>query len=267
MWTQERHHRIVTLLLSGGRLRTDALAQTLGVSRETIRRDLLELEAAGHLKRVHGGAVGAEATPEIPFQQRARSQQLEKAQIARAAAALIHPGQSCFIDAGTTTLAFAQELAQVDGIRVITNSLDIARTLNGRRTRDVTLLGGHLISDVPGTYGELALSTIERFVVDVAIISPVGIHAGHGLMNYEIHEAELARAMIARASKAIVLADHTKLGVPSRVVICDLREIDVLVTDSEAEEDALSDIRSAGISEIIVPVKGLATEKMTRFRA
>jgi DeoR family transcriptional regulator, fructose operon transcriptional repressor len=251
MWTQERHHRIMTLLLSGGRLRTDTLAQTFGVSRETVRRDLLELEAAGHLRRVHGGAVAPDATPEVPFQQRARSQQHEKAQIARAAAELIRPGQTCFIDAGTTTLAFAQELAQIEGVRVITNSLDIARALNGRRTRDVILLGGHMISDVPATYGELTLSTIERFVVDIAIISPVSIHPQHGLMNYEIHEAELARAMIDRASKAIALADHTKLGVPSRVVICDLQKIDVLVTDSQAAEEALSEIRDGGVGEII----------------
>lgn len=218
------------MLRDGARASTAVLARELGVSRETVRRDLLSLEAEGLLHRVHGGAVSAEGASEAPFERRRRQRWQEKLAIGRIAARLIRAGDIVFVDAGTTTLAFAEALAARDEVRVVTNSIGVAQRLGSR----AVLLGGEISSDVPATFGELTLAEIERFLADVAFISPVAVDAAMGAMNYALNEAEIARAMIRRSKRTIVLADHSKIGLSSRVSVCRIDEIDVLVTDIEA---------------------------------
>ena len=108
MWSKDRHQKIMSLLEAQHRVSTDTLAEEFDVSRETVRRDLLELEGEGLVKRVHGGAVLPHPVPEEPFKKRMGSNLREKKAIARRAAQLITPGQCVFIDAGTTTSVFAQ---------------------------------------------------------------------------------------------------------------------------------------------------------------
>jgi DeoR/GlpR family transcriptional regulator of sugar metabolism len=207
------------------------LADDLGVSRETVRRDLLSLEAEGLLHRVHGGAVSASAASEAPFERRRRQRWPEKIAIGRMAARLVREGDIVFVDAGTTTLAFAEALASLDRIKVVTNSIGVAQRLGPK----AVLLGGEISSDVPATFGELALDGIERFLAETAFISPVAVDAASGAMNYALNEAEIARAMIRRSRRTVLLADHSKIGKASRVSVCRLDEVDVLVTDSDAD--------------------------------
>jgi DeoR/GlpR family transcriptional regulator of sugar metabolism len=253
MWSQERHQRILAQLQAYQRVTTDDLARTLDVSRETVRRDLLELEAAGALRRVHGGAVALEPSAEEPFRQRLSLRRREKQAIARAARALLHPGQSCFIDAGSTTLLFAEELGKISGITVITNSVDVAATLRRQDPQaEVLLLGGRLASEVPATYGELTLSEIARFQVDMAFISPVGVHPQRGVTNYEFHEAEVARVMLNHADRLVVLADHEKIGRVSRVQICGAQKIATLVTNAGAPPEICSALGTAGADSVVL---------------
>lgn len=251
MWAEERYHRILALLNNQDRIDTESLAATLNVSRETIRRDLLKLEAEGKLRRVHGGVVPIAPAPEKPFEMRRGEQAAEKQRIAKAAVRLLQPGECCFIDAGTTTAVFALELAKLSGIAVITNSLDVAAILRAAQPdADVLLLGGQLGSDVPATYGEIALNQIERFRPDVTIISPVGLHPKHGATDYFLPEAEIARAMILNARRLIMLADRGKLGVVSRVRLCACDAIDVLVLDKGGHR-LLEPIKEAGVKAIL----------------
>jgi DeoR/GlpR family transcriptional regulator of sugar metabolism len=251
MWSEERHHRILSLLVAHGRIGTDNLAETLNVSRETVRRDLLKLELAGKVRRVHGGAIGTELPPEKPFETRRGVNAAEKQRIAKAAVRLLKAGECCFIDAGTTTAAFAAELANVPGIAVITNALDVASTIRrAQPAADVLLLGGQLGPDVPATYGEVTISQIERFRPDTAIISPVALHPEHGATDYFLAEAEVARAMIAHAGRLIMLADSSKIGEVSRVRMCDCRDIDVLVVD-KGRPGLLDALTAAGVAATI----------------
>jgi DeoR/GlpR family transcriptional regulator of sugar metabolism len=251
MWAEDRHHRILSLLIAHGRIETDGLAEVLKVSRETVRRDLLKLEAAGKLRRVHGGVIAAELPAEKPFELRRRVNAPEKRRIAKAAVRLLKSGECCFIDAGTTTAAFAVELAKIPGIAVITNSLEVASTLRAAKSdADILLLGGQVGADVPATYGEIALGQIERFHPDAAIISPVGLHPGHGATDYFLPEAEIARAMIANARRLIMLADLSKLGETSRVRLCGCGDIDVLVTD-RGGHPLLASTKAAGVDAIV----------------
>lgn len=251
MWSEERHHRILTMLTTQGRIETDNVAETLNVSRETVRRDLLKLEAEGKVRRVHGGAIPAEISAEKPFETRRQVKAAEKKRIAKAAARLLQPGECCFIDAGTTTAAFALELAGLAGIAVITNSLDVAGAMrSGQPDADVILLGGQLGADVPATYGEITIADIARFRPDAAVISPVGLHPEHGATDYFLPEAEVAKAMIRNARRLIMLADRSKLGEVSRVQICPIAAIDVLVVD-RGEHPLLTPIKAAGASLIL----------------
>jgi len=249
MWVDERQQRIMDIITTVGRVEADAVAAQLRVSRETIRRDLMLLERDGRVRRVHGGAVRADPPPERPFRTRKRTQMEAKRRIGRAAAALIQPGMSCFIDAGTTTAIFSESLASVSDILVITNSIEVAVTLRSANVNaDIVLLGGRMGIEVPATHGEMTIAEIARHRVDLAILSPVAIHPVEGVTYHELSEAAVARAMIRSAARTMLLADHTKLGRISRAVVCRCEDLDTLVTDGP--EDRVEDFQAVGISTV-----------------
>lgn len=253
MWVAERHRRILDLLQTHQRLTTEHFAERLGVSRETVRRDLIELERCGQLARVHGGAVPPSATarPEPAYVERTGLHLPQKHEIAHLAAGLIEPGQACFLDAGSTTLALAEALVRKEGLVIITNSLEAATALAQVPGNEVRLLGGRLETDVPATYGEQTVAEIGRLQVDWAFVSPVGFDAANGAMDYLWHEATVARAMLARARQRVVLADASKLGEASRIQICPATDVDVLVTDASADGAQLSAFRVAGVKRVL----------------
>jgi DeoR family fructose operon transcriptional repressor len=251
MWAEARHRRIVDHLTAAGHIEAEALIAMFQVSKETIRRDLLHLETRGVLRRVHGGAVRAEPNAEKPFSVRCHASVQAKRQIATAAARLIRPGQCCFIDAGTTTAILAGALAEIPGVTVITNSVEVAMTLRATyQAGNVVLLGGTFSLDVPATYGEITLAEIARFRADIAIVSPVGIDPDAGPTYYHVSEAEVARAMFLHANSRMVLADYSKLGATSRVTICPCADVDVLVTDAKRSAQA-GILRGAGVKRIV----------------
>jgi DeoR/GlpR family transcriptional regulator of sugar metabolism len=241
MWSKERHQRILSLLHSNQRVNANDLAEVLDVSRETVRRDLLELELSGLVDRVHGGAVLPSKDGEAPFEARKNANYKAKQNIARKAVSLITPGSSIMVDAGTTTTAFGEALAKLSGIMVVTNSIDIAQTIRAAGADiDLILLGGQIVSDVPATYGELTLSEIARFNVDQVFIAPVAVDAAQGAFSFDIKEAEVARAMVARARKTVLLCDRSKLGATSRVRFCEANQIDILVTDDLVQSEQIA---------------------------
>lgn len=243
MLQEERFLRIRSLLATLSRVSVERIVQDLNVSRETVRRDLVELEGIGELRRVHGGAIATGPEPEPPLAVRLIARQKEKRAIAKAAVRLLRPGQTLFLDAGSTTSTLAEEIATLSGMTVITNSLTIALKLaganEGRNARnDVRLLGGQIDVKTQATHGEGTLKDIGRFHVDVALLSPVGLHARHGAMSFEHHEAAVAGAMAEQAQQVVILADHSKIGQTSRVTYARNADIDIIVTDAKAREIA-----------------------------
>ncbi|RKF07658.1 DeoR/GlpR transcriptional regulator [Oceaniradius stylonematis] len=241
LWHTQRRAKILAILRESANARTAAIAEELGVSRETIRRDLLAMQDEGLLARVHGGAITADQDSEADFQKRKTLNWAEKSEIGRKALQLVEPGMTVFVDAGTTTMAFARALRDGPDVQVITNSVDVAQTLR----RHSILVGGTILSDVPATFGELTLAEIGRFMADLAILSPTAVHPKHGVMYYELHEAEVARAMGAKTSKVAILADSSKLDRTSRVLMSEVGNIDWLVTDAKADpgvRQALADL-------------------------
>lgn len=235
MWAHERQAKVLEILGRDGKVATNELAELFDVSRETVRRDLLEMETIGKLARVHGGAVPSDTAtpPEPPFAERLGDHPRAKEMIGAKACELIPPGATVMIDAGTTTLAFARTLMRRGGVRIITNSIDIALPTVEAQDCEILLLGGRPHRDVPATHGEMTLSEIDRFLADFAVISPVGLHPERGATDYDLHEAEVARAMIRRAKSCMMLCHSSKIGMESRVSICGLESIDHLVTDAD----------------------------------
>jgi DeoR family fructose operon transcriptional repressor len=251
MLQEERFLRIRSLLATFSRLSVDRIVQDLAVSRETVRRDLLELEGLGELRRVHGGAIATSAEPEPPLAVRLVARQREKRAIAKAAIALLQPGQTIFLDAGSTTSILAEEIATLSGMTVITNSLSIALKLagasEGRLTGNRTiLLGGEIDAKTQATLGDITVEKIRRYRADVALLSPVGLHAKHGAMSFEHPEAAVARAMAEQAQQVVIVADHAKIGQASRVTYMRTADIDVVVTDAKARDlPGLAPLRKA----------------------
>ncbi|MEF9672848.1 DeoR/GlpR family DNA-binding transcription regulator [Pseudomonas sp. MWU13-2100] len=254
MWQEERYQRIRALLATLQRVTTDRIVTELNVSRETVRRDLVALEALGELKRIHGGAIPVE--DEAPIAERAHINVKFKRDLARAAVSLLSHGQTIFIDAGTTTEILAQELAKLGGLTVITNSFNVALHLRGSAPgslhNEVIILGGSLGDRSPATVGATTVAEIGRYRADLALLSPVGVDAHHGASNYDHRESEVARAMAEHAERVVILADYSKLGVQSRISYCPAERIDVLVTNQRASEEAAFEALKASVKEIIL---------------
>ena len=244
MLQEDRHRRIRALLAYDGQASTQRIANELGVSRETVRRDVLRLEASGDLRRVHGGILAGVAEAEPPLQLRTKTNALEKRAIVRAAARLVLPGQSLFIDAGSTVSMLAEELASLRDLTVVTNSFDVALrlaspTLEGGLLRhQVHVLGGRPNPGLAATYGDQTVAEVMRWRLDWAMLSPVGVDASMGASSFDPAEAELARAMVGQARHTCLLADYSKIGVGARVSFCGIKQIGHLITNKRAAGSA-----------------------------
>jgi len=243
MWQEDRHQRIRALLSTLKRVSTERIMADLGVSRETVRRDLLDLEALGELRRVHGGAI--KPADEAPISERAQTHVKSKKAIAKAATGVVASGQTLFIDAGTTTAALADELAKLANLTIITNSIDVAMKMRGAPDKrddstanEVILLGGSISDRALSTTGETTILDIQRYRADIALLSPVGVDPKHGASNYDRAETEVARAMVANADSVVILADYSKIGQRSRIAYCLPEKIDLLITNRKATEIA-----------------------------
>ncbi|HEV7258566.1 MAG TPA: DeoR/GlpR family DNA-binding transcription regulator [Bosea sp. (in: a-proteobacteria)] len=238
MWHEERKQRIRALLETFDSVSVERLAHEFGVSNETIRRDLVAMEQEGGLRRVHGGAVSLPAEQDASYEARSTVRLKEKRAIARAATGLVRSGQTLFLDGGTTTAALAEELKAMPGLNILTNSLQVATIMAS--TRQVTgsrvfLLGGLIVHELPETGGASTINDIYRFKADLALLSPFGIDISGAATNFFEHTAEIARAMVLNSAAVVLIADHSKIGVTSRVRFCELDQVSVLVTDKKAK--------------------------------
>lgn len=248
----ERRDRILLILGDGQRHSVEHLAEALGASRETIRRDLTELAAEGLIRKFHGGAAVPEPRGENRFQARMFERTHEKRAVARRAAELFSPGDTLFIDTGTTTVLFAEELARRNGITVITNSVTIAEIVTrGETDNRVFVIGGEYASEAAETLGSLAVQQVERFQAMHAVIT-VGAIDELGIMDFSLGEAEVARAMIGQARCITVIADSSKLSRMALFRVCPLEDIDRLVIDRLPSGEIAAALGAAGV-EILVP--------------
>jgi DeoR family glycerol-3-phosphate regulon repressor len=242
----KRHGEILRLLREEGTISVAALASRLGVSLETVRRDVKPLTDDGQVLKMHG-AVGLPAhLGEAPFERRMRENAAAKRAIARHAAAAIRDGDSIMMDTGTTTSFLARELLGHRRLMVVTNSSDIARTLatvNGNR---VYMAGGELRPDSGAAFGVSAIEFVSRFSVTHAIISTGAVDAAQGVMDYDLEEAEFARMVLSRGQRRMVVTDCTKFGRRGLVHVCGFDGFDELFTDDMPPHEIVEAVEKGG---------------------
>ncbi len=259
-----RRAEIMARVNEGQTVTVENLSAEMGVSKETIRRDLTQLAATGQLRKYHGGAKALLAPAiamdevESPFQSRISQNAEAKQRIAKATAALFHAGDTVFIDTGTTTLFVADALAEVSHLTVITNGPEIASRIAANRSNKVFLIGGAYAPEVGENLGPLALAQIAEFHAEHAILT-VGAIDADGITDFDLQEAEIARAMVDRARTLTVVADHTKFGRRAVFSVASLDRINRIVTDS-APEAALADALKTHSALLILPSDELAVE-------
>ncbi len=234
MLTEQRKRLLLDRLKRDGRIIAKDLSVELALSEDTIRRDLRELAAAGHLLRVHGGALPASPTVASLSVRRSMAVE-EKQRLGRAGAALIRRGQAIFIDGGTTNLELLRNLPLDLKATIITHSPGIAAALEPFEAVTVILIGGTLYRHSMVAVGAAALDQIARVSVDLFILGITGIHETAGLTTGDYEEAGIKRAIMARAAETVTLATAEKLGAASPFRIAPLDGLTALVTTSTAD--------------------------------
>lgn len=241
-----RHQSIVDAVQRERVVRVSDLAQQLGVSPMTVRRDIEILEENGRVERIHGGAKlpGDASTHEPGFELKSTQLTAEKRAIAVEAATLVHEGMAVALSAGTTTWALAKELVNGPRITVVTNSIRIADVFHrgsssGRAgpATTVILTGGERTPS-DALVGPIATAALKQLNLDLLFLGVHGMDAEAGFTTPNLLEAETDRAFVAAARKVVVLADHTKWGTQGISTIVDLDEADEVISDSGLSGDA-----------------------------
>lgn len=251
MQPEERQAKIEAYLLKAEFASLEELAQQVGASVSTVRRDLALLEEGKRIRRTHGGArtLQAPKSDEFVFNVRDTHQVGEKEAIGAACAALIQPGQNVIIDAGTTCFHVAKRLDDKVA-QVITNSLPVANFFSGSMRHEVHLAGGVVYPRLGTLVGPHAVETFSRVHADVAILSGSGI-SEDGIYNSHALLVDIQRAMIAGAAKVIFCFDHTKFGRRSTFFLCDFADVDVVVTDAGAPAELIAALRGKGLDVVV----------------
>jgi DeoR/GlpR family transcriptional regulator of sugar metabolism len=258
MLARHRQSLILEDIRQAGSARVSDLTQRLGVSDMTIRRDLEALARAGLIEKVHGGAVlpGAPSSHEPGFEAKSVLEQPQKEAIARAAAALVAPGTAIALSAGTTTFALAQQLLDVPGLTIVTNSVRVASIFGARPggplggTVQIVLTGG-VRTPSDALVGPIADSAIRSLHVDQLFLGCHGIDPAAGLTSPNLAEAETNRAFVHAARRVTVVADHTKWGIVGLSSFAALDEVDTLVTDGQLHPEARG-LLTEQVGELIV---------------
>ena len=253
MFPEERHSIIIATLNKQGRCLVADLAKQMEVSEVTIRQDLDALEREGLLRRTHGGAIlPSKIGFELPFQIEETSFKEQKKRIAQAAAELVSPGDTLILDVGTTVSELSAKLLDHKDLTVFTNALNIATILEANPNITTIVTGGTLRAKQHSLVNPYATLILERIRVDLAFIGVGGIEADYGITNVNIAEAELKSIFLKAANRRVVLADSSKVGNIGLVKIADIEQIDLLITDKQADAKQIASLRQKGLNVKLV---------------
>ena len=242
----ERLSAILDQVGEHGTVDVGTLAETLGVSGATIRRDLQSLSRHQLLVRTHGGAMANESGDEVPTRVKAALRQAEKKSIGRAAAAFVEEGAVVGMTGGTTALELSRALVERRGITVVTNAINIAAELVGHSGIRLVLIGGIARSSYE-LVGPAAEAMLANYYLDIAFIGVDGLTPEEGCTTYDEMEAQTDLAFLRRAQRSVVIADSSKLSKVTFARISLLSGVSDVVTDRGAHPDQLKALERAGV--------------------
>jgi DeoR family transcriptional regulator of aga operon len=248
----DRRHAILARVAEEQTIRVGALARELGCSEMTIRRDIRRLERDGFIRQTYGGATAhLTRSFDISFNARGLVAAREKRLIGMRAAALIEGARLLFVGIGSTTEQFARYLLARPDLMIVTPSLPIASLL-GTRPLAVVALGGAVLRDELTCVGPIATATLAHYRFDAAVIGAAGISARWGITELTEEEAAVQRAALERTERVIVIADGSKVGAATPIVVGPARQVTTLVTDTSASPAELAELHSLGIEVLSV---------------
>lgn len=246
MLTAQRRDVLLARLRTDGRIVAKDLAAELGLSEDTVRRDLRELAAAGLCQRVYGGALPA--SPAVAdLAARAAVGVASKERVAAAAARLVTPGSTALLDGGTTALAVARALPPDLDATVVTHSPAVAAALVAHPRVEIVLIGGRVFKHSGVACGAAAVEAAAHVTADVFLLGVTGVHPTAGLTTGDADEAAMKRALARRAADTYVLASVEKVGAASPFAVLPLAEVAGVVTDVPADHPVLVDLAAAGV--------------------
>lgn len=241
MLTTQRRAMISARLARDGQIVAKALADELGLSEDTIRRDLREMAAEGLLRRVHGGALPL-APPLPDFAARQAIASDLKRRLGRRAADLVEPGQTVFLDGGTTNAEIARALPRDMRVTIITHSPTIAAEFE-RHDAEVILIGGRLYKHSMVATGAAAVAAIKQIRVDIFFLGVTAVHPAQGLSTGDYEEKAIKRVIADQAAETFVLATPEKFGAASPYHIMDVSDLAGLIVHADTPAEALSPYR------------------------
>jgi DeoR/GlpR family transcriptional regulator of sugar metabolism len=244
-----RRELILRSARAAGTVSVVALAERLGVSEMTVRRDLDQLHRDGKLTRVHGGATLETAEP--PFSEVAVARYDEKDRIGRAAAGLVRDGETILVDIGTTTLQLARHL-HGRSLRVVTSNLAVYEELLPEPDVEIVLLGGVVRRNYRSLVGFLAEETLRQLRVDRLFLGASALHPDLSVMDDTMAEVPVKRGMLAAAADVVLLVDADKFTGRGMARVCGADALDTLITDERAPREAVERLETAGVQVVIV---------------
>ncbi|RYE51982.1 MAG: DeoR/GlpR transcriptional regulator [Sphingobacteriales bacterium] len=246
MLTTQRKAYLLKILKSEGRIVAKSISAELGLSEDTIRRDLRELAKEGLLQRVHGG--GLPVSPATgTFAQRQHISTDAKVAIGRAAAKMVRHGQVIFVDGGTTTAQLVRHLPLELSATVVTHSPSIAVELIEHPNIEVIMIGGRLFKHSIVTMGPAALEAIAKIQADLYFMGVCSLHPESGLTTGDFDEAGIKRALSRAAAETVVLASPEKLATASPFQIVPLSDIGCIVVSKGVSKDLIAPYKKMGI--------------------
>ncbi len=251
MYNIERKALIVDLLEKNNTVSVIQLAQMLNISKETVRRDLRELEQEGLIKRTHGGAIleVPSNSSEYPFNVREIQRFAEKAIICKRAAQFIEDGDTIFVDNSSTTMNLLKHINPHYQVTVITNSIRLlieSTTINNPHLTLISL-GGIFRAKNYSLAGVMSIDWARNFRPNKAFISCRSVRPDTGLSDGSIYEVDTKRALIQTAQEVYLLADHSKFKDTGTVHLADVSSVQWIITDKGADKESLRQLEMKGI--------------------
>jgi DeoR/GlpR family transcriptional regulator of sugar metabolism len=246
MLVGERRDLLLARLAADGKVLAKDVAAELGVSEDSIRRDLRDLAAAGLCQRVYGGALPV--SPAVAdYASRTAIAVDGKDRVAQIAAGLVRPGSTVILDGGTTTLAVAKALPEDLEATVVTHSPTVAVALLDHVNVEVFLLGGRLFRHSAVTCGAAAAEAAQAISADVFLLGVTGVHPDAGLTTGDAEEAAMKRTLARRAADTYVLASAEKLGAASRFTVLPFADVAGIITDADDSDQNVQKLAAMGV--------------------
>lgn len=248
----ERVDRILGHIEQKGRATVAELTSLFQISESTVRRSLTLLAEQKLIRRFHGGAIlNRPVVLEPPVSRRLQVNPKEKERIGRKAASLVEDGETLILLSGTTVAAMVPFLLGKKNLKVITHSVLVLQALLLESGVKVIVPGGVLDHSELCTTGFLTSLCVKQLRADKVFLGVRSVHPLYGMMSDNIDEMEASRVFIDAADEVIVLADHSKFNPSGTVRLCALSEVDVLITDSLAPADQLTELRECGVEVVV----------------